>query len=486
MLIKKSFYSPRLVLIAGISAAVIAGTAMPFYFGAFGDSPAALVALPFLLVIAALFIADRKSLLLIILVTRSASDIVLESTRSSIGGQNFGLGAVINACVILLTLALVFEKPKAVPGKMMTLWLGFFLTGLCGIALSPVKGDAFRLYLTWLSNFSIFISAFYVVRSVKDFQFCARLILWSSILPAIYALYDIAANFGAAGEAFRLRSTFMHPNIFAFYLMLVVFLGFYLIKATQAESSVTRNVGRSLYLLFLLALLVLTQTRSAWLACAAVFVAYGMLFERRYLFYITTVSLLSLLVPAIHDRLIDLASGNEIVHQAKLNSFAWRLALWQSALEWMTPGRYLLGYGIGSFRENAPTFFAYSAGIKWDAHNVYVQWFFDVGVLGLATYLWIHGRLIYMLRPLFAIDRLAAFITFSIIISYLLVSFSDNMMFYLSFNWYFWFAVGAACALVCASPGPSAEPVPERRPSRMARARAGFKSKRLLRREEKK
>jgi len=369
---------------------------------------------------------------------------------------------------------------------MMTLWLGFFLTGLCGIALSPVKGDAFRLYLTWLSNFSIFISAFYVVRSVKDFQFCARLILWSSILPAIYALYDIAANFGAAGEAFRLRSTFMHPNIFAFYLMLVVFLGFYLIKATQAESSVTRNVGRSLYLLFLLALLVLTQTRSAWLACAAVFVAYGMLFERRYLFYITTVSLLSLLVPAIHDRLIDLASGNEIVHQAKLNSFAWRLALWQSALEWMTPGRYLLGYGIGSFRENAPTFFAYSAGIKWDAHNVYVQWFFDVGVLGLATYLWIHGRLIYMLRPLFAIDRLAAFITFSIIISYLLVSFSDNMMFYLSFNWYFWFAVGAACALVCASPGPSAEPVPERRPSRMARARAGFKSKRLLRREEKK
>jgi len=89
-----------------------------------------------------------------------------------------------------------------------------------------------------------------------------------------------------------------------------------------------------------------------------------------------------------------------------------------------------------------------SDGIKWDAHNVYVQWFFDVGLLGLAAYIWIHGRLLYMLRPLFAIDRLAAFITICTIISYLLVSLSDNIMFYLVFNWYYWFSIGAACALV--------------------------------------
>ena len=153
-------------------------------------------------------------------------------------------------------------------------------------------------------------------------------------------------------------------------------------------------------------------------------------------------------MPAVQDRLVDLAQGNEIVHQAKLNSFAWRLALWESALSWMDAKRYLLGYGIGGFNEHSAVFFNLSDGLKWDAHNVYVQWFYDVGAIGLAAFLWIFVRLIYLLRPLFSIDRLAAFTAISLIVSYLLIALSDNMMFYLVYNWYFCFAIGATCALL--------------------------------------
>lgn len=436
----KTGYLPGLSL--GI-AALAAGTGIPYYVREFGDSTAAMFALPLLLLLAALFVVNRTWLLLLILITRAAGDIVLESTRS--GG--IGAGALINACVILLTLTLVIEKPRAAPAKMIMAWIAFFLTALYGIALSPEKGDAARLCLTWLSNLAVFVSAFHVVKSSEDVRFFIRIVLWSSALPAAYALYDIAVNLGAAGAEFRLQSTFTHANILAFYLMLVVALGFYLVKSRPAGQPV-RYTFLSFYLLFLVGLLLLTQTRSAWFACIAVFLAYGVLFERRYLVYLALIFAAGLLIPAVRDRLVELGSGNEAVHQAKLNSFAWRLMLWESALTWMEPARYLFGYGIGAFRENAPVFFALGDGIKWDAHNVYVQWFFDAGAVGLAAYLWIHARLLALLRPLFSIDRLLGFVVVSLMLSYLFVSLSDNMMFYLVFNWYFWFTVGAACALV--------------------------------------
>lgn len=448
MVTKKSFNPSNLVMIGVGALACFAGIITPYYVNKLGGGMVALFALPFLLVLSALFIADRKALLLVILITRSAGDLLLESMRSSFGEQALGPGAVINACVILLAMTLVFEKPQVVSGKMALAWLGFFVTALYGIALSPQKGDAFRLYLTWLSNFSIFISAFYVVRSIDDFRYCIRLILWSSVAPAAYALYEIATAFGSDWAAFRLHSTFTHANIYAFYLMLVLCLGFYLIKSQVATASAASNITLTLYLFILLGMLVLTQTRSAWFVSIAIFALYGWLFQRRYLFYLVLIFLAGLLVPAVRERLLDLSDAREFGHQAKLNSFAWRLALWGAALEWMEPQRYLLGYGIGSFRENTVTFFSRSAGLKWDAHNVYVQWFFDVGLLGLAAYLWIHGRLLYLLRPLRTIDPLAAFITFSMTGSYLMVSLSDNMMFYLVFNWYYWFAIGAASALV--------------------------------------
>jgi hypothetical protein len=35
-----------------------------------------------------------------------------------------------------------------------------------------------------------------------------------------------------------------------------------------------------------------------------------------------------------------------------------------------------------------------------------------------------------------------------ILAAYVLESYSDNMQFYLSFNWYFWFVMGTICAWI--------------------------------------
>jgi O-antigen ligase len=446
------------LLLAMALAVIVAGVGIPWFFVAFGDSTASVIAVPMVLLLAVLFIVNRTWLLCLVLLGRASADIFLEMTRSS----GIGAGAVINASVILLAIVAVLEKPKAVPLRMVFAWAAFFVTALYGLLLAPYFDAAARFYLTWLSNFAMFVLAFHVIDSNTDFRFFAKLVLLSSVLPAAYSVWDTYAAWSAGlhlgGSGFRLRSTFTHANIFAFYLTLMVILGFYLIKSRPEQSAqsgqatpVMQKIGRAvliLYLLFLVGLLGLTQTRSAWLACIIVFLAYGLLFEWRYLLLIVLFLAAALLLPVVQERVLDLLSGNGGASHVKLNSFAWRVLLWKSALHWMQPTRYLFGYGIGGFEEYAPVFFSEAEGFHWDAHNVYIQWFFDVGLIGLAAYVWIYARLLYLLRALFRIERLLGFAIVSLIVAYLFVSLSDNMMFYLAFNWYFWFIVGAACALV--------------------------------------
>jgi O-antigen ligase len=181
-----------------------------------------------------------------------------------------------------------------------------------------------------------------------------------------------------------------------------------------------------------------------------IFAAYGLLFERRYLIYVILAPVLALLVPGILDRVVDLASGNEYVQYAQLNSFAWRRLMWESGLKWMQADHYLLGYGVDSFKFYSPIFFPLAGGVNFGAHSVYVQWLFEVGVLGLLAYLWLFGRLLWILKSMASADKLGAFISISLIVEYLTISVSDNMFAYLAFNWYFWFTLGAACAVVLA------------------------------------
>lgn len=439
---------PTHALIGIVVLALLAGVVVPFYAHAMDYRFTRLLALPAMLIFGFLLLFNRLFLLTLIIVFRSAGDIVLESTRFSLGGYETGIGGVINLCVILLAAMLVMERPQRLSAKAMWAWVPFMLVAAFGVVIAPEKGEAIRTYLTFMSYVAMFVTAFYFVQSPDDFRRCVKLVLWSSAIPALYAPLDILLH-GASGgvDGFRLQSTFTHPNIMAFYLMLVIALTLFTLKDTVVRVSSAGRVGMTLYLLYLLALLVLTQTRSAWIACLVLFVFYALLFERRYLLYLLLLPVAAMLIPEVRDRLVDLASGNEAVRYAKLNSFAWRLTIWESGLQWMRPSHYLFGYGVEAFRHYSPVFFAGANKMEWGAHNVYVQWFFDAGVLGILAWIWLHGRIMFLIRGLARVDRLAAFIAIMIMVGYLMVASSDNLFSYLVFNWYFWLTVGAACAL---------------------------------------
>ncbi len=416
------------------------------------QKPVFFVVLPVALIVAFMFVANPKALLLTILLLRAIANPVLEEARFASFG---GLGGLVNLAVILLAAVFWMREPRRIPRVAWMVWLPFIAMQAVGLLYSPDKLPELRTFLGTLSTMAMFVVAFYVVEDWTSFDRILKLVIWSSVPVAIYTLIAIArgdvhvTNDPAAMG--RYKGPFSHPNILAFYLVLMQGVLLYLWKnaRTLATTTTAARLAMAGYLLVLLALLAATKTRSAWMAAGAMFFLYGLLFERRFLLYLLLVPLLALLVPDIRDRVLDIGQGNVVVQYAKLNSFTWRRVLWADAVSWMAPARYAFGYGSGGFFFNSPTFFSLSGGMTTGAHSVAVQMLFDVGVVGLATYYWKYLRAAQIFWRFRRDDGLLSAMFIALLIGYIVVSLSDNMLSYLVFNWFFWFVMGAGCAIVC-------------------------------------
>lgn len=445
-MLKTPFGVPPWTAVVIVLVCLLIGAVIPGFADGMGYRPGRLAALPAVLLFGVLMIYDYRKLVMVILVLRSVGDVALESTSFSIGGLNMGIGGVINLVVIMIAGLMVINQPQIFPTRLVRFWIPVLLMMGFGVMTSFETSGAIKIYLGMLSYFSIFIISVYTVRSYADFNKIISLVLWSSVLPTIYSFVDVALHMRNGG--FRLSSTFSHPNILGFYLTLMLVLCLYMLKSPLFKIGAVGRIVVSIYVPVLLVQLLLTQTRSAWLACVLIFGLYALLFERKYLLYLLLVPLVVIFIPSVHDRLMQLGGNDELVRYAPLNSFAWRVVLWKSAIGWMEPLRLIYGYGLDDFIRFSPVFFTLDHSTNWDAHNVYVQLFFEMGAVGLLCYLWLYARVLWTIRMFARIDRLSGFLLVAVVLQYLIVSFSDNMFRYLVFNWYFWFIVGGACSLV--------------------------------------
>jgi O-antigen ligase len=381
----------------------------------------------------------------LVFITRAGCDPLFEAAKSA-GGM--GPGAAVNAFMLLLAGVCVLRRPRTPARFVLPMWSAFLLVAALSAAIAPAVSNALRLFLVQLSYCAVFSIAFYLVRSEHDVQPCLRAIVWSSLIPVAGGFLQIALQGGIPdGEEYRIKSTFSHANVFAFYLVLVMSVILYLHKAVHALQTTLVRTASWCYLAVLMALLVCTKTRSAWVGAFLVFAIYGLFHQRRFLLYVVAVPMLLLLDPAVRERVVDLGNNDVTKGAVNLNSYAWRVMLWQAGLHWMSKSHAVLGYGLDSFKFYSPQFFPLEGQDSWDPHNVYVQLFFETGAVGLLAYAWLFLRLFgHLLRSRTREHHVGGTILIAIVVSYLATSYSDNMLYYLSFNWYFWFLMGVACA----------------------------------------
>ena len=419
--------------------------------GDFGlQRPVFLLAVPMLLILGFTFILAPKALIVGILLLRACLDPVFDLGKlPGIGG----LGGMVNLAIILLAFTLVVRDPKRIPREAWWIWLPFMFFQFVGLTYAPDVLPALRQFLGLLATMSVFLIAFHLVTDWASFDRALKVIVASSVPVTVYTLIGIAQGNtsmtldGLEGTSSRYSGPFPHPNILAFYVVLVMGVLLYQWKSLRTKTNGWTAALIMGYLLVLLLLLFATKTRSAWVSASVLFLVYGLLVERRFLIYLILVPALAMLLPEVRDRIFDLGQGNRVVQYAKLNSFAWRQLIWDDGLSWMSRSRYLFGYGDGSFMYHSATFFSASYGRSFGAHSVPVQQFFELGICGLITFLLMFQKSAKMLLRVWRLDRLLVVIFSALVLSYLLISFSDNMLAYLTFNWYFWFAVGAVCSV---------------------------------------
>lgn len=442
---KNFFKSSTAVFFVAIVAAVFLGLFTVVFAGVFGEKLSLLLALPSVMIIGIVFLYDRYLLFTLILLLRPALDPILDKTK--IGG--FGVGGVLNLFVIIIALIAIFQKDTQLRPILVKTWAPFLFVLMLAVGYAPDFIHAIKSYLSILSNAAMFTLALVLVKTQTDYGRWMRVVLLSSIIPVIYGFFDFALGGSYHGEAgVRVASTFSHPNIFAFYLVLITALSFYLFKSKDNYISPVVRRLLPIYILLMIVLLLITKTRSAWVACFAFFVLYGLIYERKYLVFVMLSPLVALLIPDVRDRIIDLTQANEIVTaEVALNSYAWRKYLWESSLSWMQPMHYFLGYGFESFLVHSINFFPLSMGRETPAHSVYVQLLFDTGVIGFLTYIWLYGSLLSRLILFYKENNLLIFMAIMLILQYVLTAYADNMLSYLAFNWYFWFVLGATYSI---------------------------------------
>ncbi|MFC1704258.1 O-antigen ligase family protein [Candidatus Omnitrophota bacterium] len=392
---------------------------------------------------------NSKIALVILLFSRALLDPVLNATKLSLMGEEIGVGGAVNLFVIILAILLIARNPKRFSQiGLRKNWMVFLFVCFFAVTYSPVRGTALRVFLNLVSYMSMVIAPFYLINTKKDKKFWVGVLLLSSVLPVCFANIDLLKGGQYVPDVgMRISGTFSHPNILSFYLVLVIVVVFYVLKSGLLNLSTFKKNLLRIYIINVLVLLVSAKTRNAWASCWVVFFTYGFLRERKYLLFSVVLPVALSASSAVRDRILDLFSHTSVGIGKDLNSFAWRLQLWKSSLPWIK-NRFLLGNGLASFNPLSSSFFKiYFYNIEnVPSHNSYLELLFETGIVGLLAYLSIFLRILkdcfLKMKDSVANVSKEYAIAISYVISYMLVTFADNMLYYLALNWYVWFFFG--------------------------------------------
>jgi len=210
--------------------------------------------------------------------------------------------------------------------------------------------------------------------SRTDVQRLLAVVFASAAVPLLVGAYQIATG-GYATEADgmgRVTGTFVHPNTFGFYLVMVMLMA----VATWRTASRRGRTALALLLLVASAELLLTYSRGSWVVLVVGLLVVGLLLERAILVVLpVALAVVLVAVPSVVVRLRDLTQVQSATGTPG-NSLFWRFEQWSASLD-LVQGRWLTGIGPGMS----------DVLLRLPPHNDAVRMYTEGGVLGLLAYL---------------------------------------------------------------------------------------------------
>jgi O-antigen ligase len=201
----------------------------------------------------------------------------------------------------------------------------------------------------------------------------------SLAIPAIVGLLQLQSAQPGTGpgsvDVGRIKGTFVHPNMFAAYLVVIGLLAVALIPYLPRW-----RPALVLVIVTVLPLLVFTYARGAWIGLYLGFVFIGLAQSRALLVTVfTTTIVIMLIVPSVTARLSDLNIAQpKKSQQVDANSAEWRVNYWQQVLP-LFKDSPVTGIGVDMIPHETPE--------AAPAHNAFIDVIVETGILGIAALL---------------------------------------------------------------------------------------------------
>lgn len=398
-----------------------------------------------------LLIFSPFSLLLVLVVVRMSLDYFGETISIPVT-QTLAvtLSQLIGVGIGILGIAALFIYSQTRTGLRHTFPLGIvFFWGIASLFVTISPSDTLRELLRIFDIIALSAFAYASVRDIRDYRLLVGSVLLSSVIPVLTGIYQFINGIGVSDDAVsvpRIFGTFSHPNIFGLYLFIVT-ATVALAIVIQKHRRLLPTLGLLLAGITLAATLVITYARVAWISLAL------------FLFLITVIRFRVLILPIIfiplllYIFLLPFQERVDSMFQSNPgSSIAWRQLLWTSTVQdTLSNGTILSGSGMSTFPIIAEQLHEPTIGHP-DAHNDFVKFFVEGGVLGLFVYLVYLALLIWPLALQTWITRqqpestehLVFLTLFVFVIALTAASLSDNVFKNTPVQWILWILIGAS------------------------------------------
>ena len=311
------------------------------------------------------------------LILRSSLDLL---AKQKIFGE-MNIAAISTVALILLTLSILMKKDVIAQIRQNRFLMQankLFALFLLVSLFSFMNTQSFLLssadYLRMVSVIVLFNYAFLFFSGKDNFKKLFLLIILSAMLPLLVGGYQYLFHAGIQETPGlnRIYGTFLHPNVFAQYLVIIFLAALYFISAYKHRLS-----GKTALLCFLALVafeLYHTYSRGSWIALSLCFILFSLSFKmsKKIVLYFLLGIVLIFLFAAIQDRFWDVFHAQPY----KTSSCQWRGAAWNSTIAEIKK-HPIIGSGLGMYEQN----------FTFAAHNDYLRFTYETGILGLVFYL---------------------------------------------------------------------------------------------------
>lgn len=337
-----------------------------------------LLAFGLALAIPLVFAVNLEAGVLSLILLRPSLDTFADNSIGSLGGQRLNPASLMAIATIAIAVPYMIEQRRRLMAAPSILpYAAFAAFAASGILVSPDPGTSAT---EWVRLVAIMVTYALVYVSTTSRAQVVRVLIAvvvSGVIPAAAGIGQyVWGGQRTIGDYSRLTGTFVHPDPYGIYLALVITVG---MTVLLARTSWDRWLVAPA-LLVLIAALVGSYTRTAWVIVGiAILVLGAVRFRRLLLLAPFLVAAVILVVPSTTTRFNDLSTPRTNPYGTG-NSFNSRVTQWRDALP-KAERRPLTGLGLTAIVDESQ----YSQHV----HSDYVRTLVETGVFGFLSYVWL-------------------------------------------------------------------------------------------------